>query len=215
MTYNISSRKTSRKALFEDMKREQGQNADRPTSEQIEAGIKRKEQSKESRGAVFKALRTLVVFAAISILVATMLFPTVQVHRGNMAPTLRDGEQLILITVGNINRGDIVAFHLGNQTMLKRVIATSGEVVDISADGAVYIDGKLLDEPYLSQKSRSVCDIELPLQVPDNHFFVMGDNRAISLDSRTSDFGTIHRDGIIGKTIIRIWPPDRISVKFR
>ena len=184
----------------------------RPASEQINREIRRRELTVEVRKAVIKAFRTLIVFAAAAVLLATLLFPTVQVQRGSMSPTLRDGEYLILITVGKIKKGDIVAFHLGNQTLLKRVIAAPGESVNIEADGEVYVNGELLDEPYLQNHSFGECDIEFPFQVQDNQFFVMGDNRAASMDSRLSDFGTAHRDVIIGKTILRIWPPARIGL---
>jgi len=182
------------------------------TSDQIERELRRRELATEVRGSIFKAIKTLLVFAAVAVLLATLLFPTIQVLRGSMSPTLRDGEQIILITIGGIKRGDIIAFHLGNQTLLKRVVATAGQTVNISADGTVYIDGTLLEEPYLTNKTLGDCDISFPYQVPDKHFFVMGDNRAASMDSRLIEFGTVHRDAIVGKTIIRIWPLDRIGL---
>ncbi|MCL2151542.1 MAG: signal peptidase I [Oscillospiraceae bacterium] len=182
------------------------------TSEQIEVELRRRELAAEVRGSIFKAIRTLVVFAAAAVLLVTLLFPTVQVQRGSMSPTLRDGEQIVLFALGSVRRGDIIAFHLGNQTLLKRVIATAGEFVDIDRDGSVYVDGTLLDEPYLENTSFGDCDLEFPIQVPDKQFFVMGDNRAASMDSRLLDFGTVHGDGIIGKTIIRIWPLDRVGL---
>jgi len=188
------------------MSREREISTRRPTSAQLEMELRRRELTLEARKAIIKAVKTLIVFAAAAVLVVTLLFPTIQVQRGSMSPTLRDGEQLILITVGRISRGDIIAFHLGNQTMVKRVIATAGQWVDIDEVGNVYIDGTMLAEPYLSGHSIGERDIELPLQVPDNQFFVMGDNRAISMDSRSRDFGMIHRDEIIGKNIFRIWP---------
>jgi len=185
---------------------------DHPTSEQIEREIRRRELVAEASRAVFRAVRTIIVFAAAAVLVVTLLFPTIQVQRGSMAPTLRDAEQVVLITVGSIKRGDIIAFHLGNQTMLKRVIGLSGEWVEINEDGTVSIDGAQLDEPYLTALSQGQYDIEFPFQVPDNQYFVMGDNRAVSMDSRVSDFGTIHKDDIIGKTLLRIWPPSRFGL---
>lgn len=185
---------------------------DRPSSEQIDREVRRRVLAAEVRRSLFIALRTLIVFAAAAVLLAILLFPTIQVQRGSMSPTLYDGEYLILITVGKIKRGDIVAFHLGNQTLLKRVIATSGELINIEADGTVYVNSELLDEPYLQNRSFGECDIEFPFQVQDNQFFVMGDNRAASLDSRFVDFGTVHQGDIIGKTILRIWPLTRIGL---
>jgi len=183
----------------------------RPTSKQIERELRRRELAAEVRGSIYKAVRTLIVFAAVAVLLATLLFPTIQVHRGSMVPTLRDGEQLILFTIGSVKRGDVIAFHLGNQTLIKRVVATSGEMINIDESGAVYINGELLAEPYIEARSLGDCDLVFPYQVPDNQYFVMGDNRIVSLDSRLSDFGTIHRDEIIGKPILRIWPLSRIS----
>jgi len=194
-----------------DMKKEWGLIKGRPTSEQFGRELRRRELAAEARKAIIKAIKTLIVFAAVAVLLVTLLFPTIQVQRGSMAPTLRDGEQIILLTVGSIGRGDIVAFHHGNQTLIKRVIAVAGERVDIDASGAVYVDGTLLDEPYLSDRSHGGFDVEYPFQVPDKQYFVMGDNRAVSIDSRSLVFGTIHQDEIVGKAICRIWPFARIG----
>ena len=194
------------------MEKENKQGKNQPSSDQIERELRRRELSTEVRVAIIKAIRTLIVFAAAAVLLVTLLFPTIQVQRGSMTPTLRDGEQIILTKVGGIGRGDIVAFHLGNQTLLKRVIATAGESVIIDTNGAVYVDGELLDEPYLRDRSIGECDIDFPYQVPDSQYFVMGDNRPVSMDSRLSDIGTVHRDVIIGKTIIRIWPLSRVGL---
>jgi len=193
------------------MKRGQERDISRPTSEQYARELRRREVATEAFKAVVRTIKTLIVFAAAAVLIATLLFPTIQVQRGSMSPTLKDGEHLIFITVGNIRRGDIVAFHLGNQTMVKRVIATSGQYVDIKADGSVYINGEPAAEPYLSGASFGECDIEFPFQVPDKHFFVMGDNRGVSMDSRLREFGTIHQEEIIGKSVIRVWPLTRIG----
>ena len=188
------------------------QTESRPTSSQLERELRRRELTAEANKALLSAAKTFIVFAAAAVLLVTLLFPTIQVQRGSMAPTLRDGEQIILITAGSIRRGDIIAFRLGNQTMVKRVIAVAGDWVDIDDNGTVYIDGAILDEPYLMGEKIGDRDVELPFQVPDNQFFVMGDNRAISLDSRLANFGTIHRDEIIGKSILRIWPLTRIGL---
>lgn len=194
------------------MKRESERGGSSLTSKQIERELRRRELAAETRGAIYRAIRTLIVFAAAAVLIVTFLFPTIQVQRSSMSPTLRDDEQLILTTLGKINRGDIIAFHHGSQTLVKRVIATAGESVNVNAEGLVYINGILLDEPYLQDRSLGECDLKFPFQVPDKQFFVLGDNRAVSKDSRLSEIGTIHKDEIIGKTILRIWPLTRISL---
>lgn len=212
MILNTLFRETDGRKNNRDMKSEDEKSNERPSSEQIDREIRRRELSAEVRKSLFIAFRTLIVFAAVAVLLATLLFPTVQVQRGSMSPTLRDSEYLILITAGRIKRGDIIAFHLGNQTLLKRVIATAGETVNIEADGAVYVDRELLIEPYLRNKSFGECDIRLPYEVQDNQYFVMGDNRAASMDSRLVDFGAVRKENIIGKTLIRIWPLNRIGL---
>jgi len=171
-----------------------------------------KGRTRESLSAIWSALRTLLIFAAITVLVSTLWLPVLQVQKTSMAPTLQDGEILIFITTGNINKGDIVAFYYGNQILIKRVVATTGDWVDIDADGVVSVNGETLEDPYPSEYGPGECTVALPLQVPDNQFFVLGDNRSVSLDSRISEIGTIHRDKIVGKAIVRVWPFARLGL---
>ena len=161
---------------------------------------------------MLSAAKAFVVFAAAAILVANLFFPTIQVQRGSMASTLYDGERIILTTIGEAGRGDIIAFNQASQAMVKRVIAVAGQWVNIDEHGTVYVDGVMINEPYLTARSIGICDIELPFQVPDNHLFVMGDNRSVSIDSRLREFGTVHRDEVIGRAIFRIWPLYRIGL---
>lgn len=121
-------------------------------------------------------------------------------------PTLNNDELIICNKRSNFKSGDIVAFYFNNKILLKRVIGTAGDVIDISEDGTVYVNGVILDEPYLSEKAFGECDIELPYQVPDNRVFVMGDHRSVSIDSRSSSVGCIADEYIIGKVILRLWP---------
>jgi signal peptidase I len=124
-----------------------------------------------------------------------------------MLPTLRDGDIVIAVNRRDFARGDVVAFYYNNKLLLKRVIAVSGEWVDIDADGAVTINGEQLDEPYAPEKGLGHCDVALPYQVPEGRWFVMGDHRLTSLDSRSSAIGAVSRDQIIGKVALRLWPP--------
>ena len=183
----------------------------RPTMAQLEREIRRMEMASEYRKAVYGVIKTLMVFAAAAVLLSTLWLPVFTVQQGSMMPTLRDGEMMIFVTTGSIKSGDIVAFHHNNQILMKRVIANSGEWVDISQDGVVSIDNEVIDEPYVNEYSKGVCNIDLPVSVPDRQFFVMGDNRITSLDSRTAEVGMVHRDQIVGKALIRIWPPTRFG----
>ena len=194
----------------------------RRTMEFIEKALEEKQAGKSHsvRKRVIKAVLIALVIAASAILLTTLLFPIVQVQNESMMPTLNDGERLIFTTIGEVGIGDIVAFDLGNRTMVKRVIAEGGQWISIDEQGAVYVDDVRIDEPYLAgpgtnrQNGRQVTalrDVSFPFLVPDNHFFVMGDNREVSLDSRRTDFGTVHKDGILGKALFRIWPIDRFG----
>jgi len=194
------------------MEKESEQKKSRPNSRQIKRVIRRREIASEVRITIYKAIRTLIVIAAVIVLLATLFFPTVAVRRGTMIPTLLDGERIVFTTIGSIGNGDIIAFNLGNRTMVKRVIAVPGQRVEIDEHGVVYVDREPIEELYVTNLALGICDITMPMQVPDNQYFVMGDNRAISIDSRTMEFGTVHKDEIIGKAVFKIWPLNRIGL---
>ena len=123
-----------------------------------------------------------------------------------MAPTLDEGDIVISVKGSDFAPGDLVAFYMGNKILVKRCIAGTGQRVDIDADGNVYVDGELLDEPYLTEKALGDCDIELPYQVPDNRYFCMGDHRSTSVDSRSTTVGCVSDEQIVGKIVFRVWP---------
>ena len=128
-----------------------------------------------------------------------------------VTPTLHDDELVVCRKRGSFQKGDIVAFYYNNKILLKRVIATAGDVVDIKEDGTVIVNGKTLNEPYVDGKALGECDIELPYQVPDERIFVMGDHRSTSVDSRTKRIGCIAEEAVLGKVSLRIYPFKRIG----
>ena len=151
----------------------------------------------------------MVVVAAMAVLVATIWMPVLQIYGASMAPTLKEGDVVVSIKGAEFESGDLVAFYIGNKILVKRCIAGPGQWVNIDADGNVYVDGKLLDEPYLEEKAFGDSDIELPYQVPDNRYFCMGDHRASSVDSRSTTVGCVSNEQIVGKIVFRVWPlPD-------
>jgi len=158
------------------------------------------------------AIGALTVFAAAIVLALTLWFPVFQVQRSSMAPALRDGDVVVFVTPGGVKRGDVVAFYQGNQVLIKRVIALGGDWLDIESDGMVLLNGEPIVEPYVSEPSAGGHRAGQPLQTPDRQFFVMGDHRRTSLDSRNEEIGFVHQNRIIGKARLRIWPPDRLGI---
>lgn len=151
-------------------------------------------------------LCVLVVVAAVTVLVSTFWMPVLRIHGSSMTPTVEPGQVVIARKTDNLKSGDVVALWYGNKVLVKRVIATAGQWVDIDEDGNVYVDNTLLDEPYLSEKSLGQCNIELPIQVPEDRYFVMGDHRSVSQDSRNQAIGCIKKDQMIGRITVSLWP---------
>ena len=180
-----------------------------PSLEQLTAELERVKYKRRYKRILRSTVYTLIVVAAVAVLVATIWMPVLQIYGASMAPTLDEGDIVITVKGSDFAPGDLVAFYMGNKILVKRCIAGPGQWVDIDADGNVYVDGKLLDEPYLTEKALGDCDIKLPYQVPDNRYFCMGDHRSTSVDSRSTTVGCVSDEQIVGKIVFRVWPmPD-------
>ncbi len=182
-----------------------------PEVSQLEAELRRIKRQRRYHSVLRSTVFTLVVVAAVSVLVATLWLPVLQVYGRSMEPTLSEGEIVISVKPGDMETGDVVAFYYNNKILVKRVICGPGSWVDMDADGTVYVDGERLEEPYLSDKSLGECDLELPYQVPDGRWFVMGDHRATSVDSRSSALGCVAEEQIVGTIVFRVWPLGRFG----
>ncbi len=180
--------------------------APRPTVEELDQELKRRKHIKSCWSALWSTIWILVVAAAATVLFATYFVSVLRIDGGSMNPTLEEGQYVVAVRSKKFKTGDVVAFYYNNQILLKRVIATSGEWVDIKEDGSVYVDEELLEEPYLEEKEYGDSDLSYPYQVPESRLFVMGDHRSSAADSRLSMIGTITSDQIVGKVIFRVWP---------
>lgn len=182
-----------------------------PTLEQLEAEL-RKEQYKRNYGRVLRSTTfSLLVVAAAAVLIAVLVLPVLQINGFSMTDTLQDGDIVVAVNSKKFTTGDIIAFYYNNSILVKRVIAAAGDWVDIDENGNVYVNGELLNEPYITDKALGECNIELPYQVPDGKCFVMGDHRATSIDSRNTAVGCISDGMVVGRIIVRVWPMEQIG----
>lgn len=183
-----------------------------PTSEQLETELKRVRYKRRYRSVLRSTVYTLITVAAVSVLVATLWLPVLQIFGSSMTPTLQNGDIVFSMKTAEFEQGDIVAFYYNNKILVKRMIAGPGDWFDMDMDGRVYINNKELSEPYLTEIAYGETNIELPYQVPDGKIFVLGDHRATSVDSRNTAVGCVAQEQVVGKIIFRIWPIDQFGI---
>ena len=177
-----------------------------PTKQQVETERKRYRRQKAYNKALRGTVHVLTIVAAVAVLIATLVLPVLQIEGTSMEPTLVNGDIVLLTKTTNFNRGELCGFSWNNKLLIKRVIGTPGDWIEIDTDGTVYLNGDRLDEPYAAQLSMGECNLEFPFQVPQEQYFVLGDMRESSIDSRNTLIGCVEKDQIVGKVFFRIWP---------
>lgn len=182
-----------------------------PSIELLRKELEREESRYHFRRAILTITGVLVVAAAITALLATRLFVLLEINGASMTPTLNEGEIVILRQTKDIETGDLVGFYYGGKILLKRAIGSAGDYIDIDEEGNVYVNNEMIDEPYLGEKKLGRCELDFPYQVPEGMIFVLGDNRAVSIDSRIKAIGCVENGQIVGKVAFRAWPFARIG----
>ena len=193
------------------MSQKQKARRDLPTLSQLEAELARERYKVRYRKVLRSTIYALIVVAAAAVLIATIWMPVLRIYGSSMDPTLKEGDVVVALKGSDFEAGDLVAFYLGNKILVKRCIAYAGQWVDIDEDGNVYVDGQLLEEPYLKEKALGDCNIKLPYQVPENRIFCMGDHRSTSVDSRNTTVGCVAEEKVVGKIVFRAWPFTRLG----
>ena len=183
-----------------------------PTKEQVEIERKRYRRQKAYNKALGGTIYVLTIVAAVAVLIATLVLPVLQIEGTSMEPTLVNGDIVLLAKTTSFNRGELCGFTWNNKLLIKRVIGIPGDWIEIDVDGTVYLNGEKLEETYASNLAMGECDLEFPFQVPQEQYFVMGDMRENSIDSRNTLIGCVEKDQIVGKVFFRIWPFKTIRV---
>lgn len=183
-----------------------------PTKKQVETERKRYRRQKAYNKALSGTIYVLTFVAAVAVLIATLVLPVLQIEGTSMEPTLVNGDIVLLTKTTDFERSDLCGFTWNNKLLIKRVVGISGDWIEIDTDGTVYLNGEKLDEPYAEHMSMGECDLEFPFQVPQEQYFVLGDMRENSIDSRNTLIGCVEKDQIVGKVFFRVWPLEAIRL---
>lgn len=193
------------------MKSRRSPDAYKPSLEEVSEELARVRSGRKYRKTLRSTVYVLVTVAAFAVLVATLWMPVLEVYGTSMSPSLNEGELVASVKSGKFDTGDVIAFYYNNKILVKRVIAGPGDWVDIQDDGTVLVNGTVLDEPYVEELAFGDTDIDLPYQVPEGRWFVMGDHRSVSVDSRSKAVGPVASEQVVGRLVYRLWPLGRMG----
>ena len=194
--------------VYTMMNADEEKSSELPPVEQVAAERAKLDNKAKFRRILKSTVSALLVVAATAVLISMLFLPVIQVSGDSMQPTLNSGDVILLVKTKRFSTGELCCVSWQNKLLLKRVIGLPGDNINIDEKGNVFLNGELLDEPYVTDKSLGECDIDLPYTVPEGKLFVMGDQRETSVDSRSSAVGCIDYDQMVGRYLFRIWSAD-------
>lgn len=184
---------------------------DEDDDEDEEPARKKKKPGRTVLKVILIILLTVLVLAIGASVYMVMQYGYV-VYGTSMAPSLVEGDLVLAIPKSLPVTGDLVSFNNGDRVLIKRAIGCPGDEISVSEDGRVTLNGIELNESYALFTEGDAGDVSYPLTVPEHFYFVMGDNRANSVDSRYSVLGMVSEQDINGRIFLRLWPMRRLQV---